>query len=142
MCIDLAKNKYDEIFVFSSDFHNISYADEIIEKISNKVKISQEIYGNILLSLSEAINNAIVHGNKFDNDKSVTVSCTATEHKIELSVKDEGEGFDYRKINDPTSAEFIEKLSGRGVFIIIKLADIVEFSYEDGQIVKIIFYLS
>ena len=63
MFTDLDKNNTFEKTVFSSEFKNISYADSIIEEISSMVNIKPNIYGNILLSLSEAINNAIVHGN-------------------------------------------------------------------------------
>ncbi len=139
MYTDLDKNKYDEIIKFTSEFHNISYSDEIIDKIFSKIKISPELFGNIMLSLSEAINNAIVHGNQFDPTKYIYVYYKILETKLEICVKDEGDGFDYQTIDDPTEEQNINKLSGRGVFIILNLADTVEFSYDNGQIVKMIF---
>ncbi len=140
-CTDLEKNNYDEIIVFQSDFKNITYAEQVIQKMSSKIVISDEIYGNVLLSLSEAINNAIVHGNKFNPNKNVTVYYKISSKKLEIAVKDEGAGFDYKLIDDPTETINREKLTGRGVFIILNLADIVEFSYNNGQIVKMIFNL-
>ncbi|MBN2892800.1 MAG: ATP-binding protein [Bacteroidales bacterium] len=141
MYTDLDKNKYDDVIVFTSEFHNISYADEVIEKITQSVTIKPDIFGNILLSLSEAINNAIVHGNQFDSTKSVSVYYKLSNNCLEIAVKDEGEGFDYKLVEDPTELSNVEKLSGRGVFIILNLADIVEFSYDNGQVVKMVFNL-
>lgn len=138
---DLDKNKSFNQVVFSSDFKNITYADEIITKISENIHINHDIFGKILLSLSEAINNAIVHGNKFDIVKSVIVTYGLQNSKLVIFVKDEGDGFDYNLVDDPTDIENIEKLSGRGVFIILNLADEVKFFYSGGQIVKMIFDL-
>jgi len=67
MFTDLQTDSFNDSLSFPSIFQNISYAEKIIDILSAKVNISEEIYGNILLSLSETINNAIVHGNKFDN---------------------------------------------------------------------------
>jgi anti-sigma regulatory factor (Ser/Thr protein kinase) len=139
MFTDLDKDSFKGEAKFSSDFKNISYADDIIGEISSKTEIQPDLYGKILLSLSEAINNAIVHGNQFDPEKSVYINYVCTNKQIEFSIKDEGEGFDYQLVGDPTEAQNIEKLSGRGVFIIINLADTVEFSFENGQIVKMTF---
>ncbi len=140
---DLLTEDFNETISFPSIFQNISYSDKVIESLSSKIKISDEIYGNILLSLSEAINNAIVHGNKFNKDKQVTINFNykAKTSVLQISIKDEGDGFDPNEIADPTNDENIEKLYGRGVFIIISLCDKVEFKYDNGQIVKLYFNL-
>ncbi len=141
MYIDLQTDSFDEEIVFSSVFGNISYAEKIINILSKKIKISDEIFGNILLSLSEAINNAIVHGNKFSKEKNVYVRYAYKNHRLIIEVKDEGEGFNPNEISDPTDYENIEKLYGRGVYIIISLSDKAEFKYDNGQIVKMYFNL-
>lgn len=133
---DLKNNPIKGDLSFSSIFQNISYAEKIINLLTSKVNISEEIYGNILLSLSEAINNAIVHGNKFNKDKNVTVNYSISSSELIIEIKDEGEGFDPDEISDPTSDDNIEKLYGRGVFIIISLSDKVEFEYDNGQILR------
>jgi len=136
-----SQNDFNEKIIFPSVFANISYSEKIINILGQKLKISDEIFGNILLSLSEAINNAIVHGNKFTKDKNVTVtySYKSSNKTLVVEVIDEGDGFDPNEINDPTDAENIEKLYGRGVFIIISLTDKVEFEYNNGQIVRMYF---
>jgi len=124
---------------FSSDLKNLNIAESILDSISVKNNLNELVYGNILIALNEAISNAIVHGNKFSQDKEVTVVYNITENKkLTVSVQDEGPGFDYTLVPDPTDPENIEKLNGRGVFLIQHLAD--EVSYlSDGKIVKMTF---
>ena len=122
-------------FKFTSEFQNLTKAEEILEEITKRVNLNEEIYGNILLSLSEAINNAIIHGNKLDRDKKVTVSYRISGEAIELKVCDEGKGFDPEKIPDPTLPENLEKETGRGIFIIKNLSDKVEFKNNGSTIV-------
>ncbi len=142
MSYDLDINNKTNEITFSSVFSNISYAEKIIKKISEQTDITEFLYGNILLSLSEAINNAIVHGNKFDPDKVVSVSYAFNEKALMIEVRDQGEGFDPNQVSDPTLPENIENLYGRGVYIIISLSDKVEFEYKDGQIVRMFFNLN
>ena len=126
---------------FKSIFSNIQYSEKIINEIQSHHPLPDQLYGNVLLTLSEAINNAIVHGNKFDSEKLVTVRYFITDKNLILEVVDEGEGFDHTKIPDPTQPENIENLYGRGVFIIISLTDKTEFEYNHGQIVRMYYNL-
>jgi serine/threonine-protein kinase RsbW len=119
---------------FTSDFQNLAKAEEILEAINNNLTLSEENYGNILLSLSEAINNAIVHGNKMDKNKFVTVSYRILPDTIEISVEDQGQGFDPNSIPDPTAPENIERETGRGIFIIKNLSDEVIFEKNGRKI--------
>lgn len=128
-------------FKFQSVFSNITNAEKIANEIITKIQLNEEIYGNILLTLSEAINNAIVHGNKFNPEKIVTVRYYLNNKELNIEVIDQGEGFDVSKVPDPTKPENIENLYGRGVFIIISLSDKVEFEYNKGQIVRIKFII-
>lgn len=141
MFTDLKTENFEGNISFSSIFQNISYSEKIINILTEKINISDEIYGNILLPLSEAINNAIVHGNKFNKDKKVFVNYKYSNHILIVEIKDEGEGFDPNEIVDPTNDANIEKLYGRGVFIIISLTDKVEFEYSNGQVLRMFFNL-
>ena len=127
---------------FSSDLNNLNIAEAIVDTISRVSKLNELIYGNILLSLSEAINNAIVHGNKFNKNKKVSVCYKFIEKKnLLITVEDEGNGFDPSKISDPTDPDNLENLHGRGVFLIHNLAD--EVTYElDGKKVQMKFQLN
>lgn len=138
---DSHTNFFEEKLQFSSELDNIRYSEKIMDILLSKLTISEEIYGNILLSLSEAINNAIVHGNKFDTEKSVVVTYKYDGTYLIFEIIDEGEGFDPNTIKDPTDVKNLENLYGRGVFIIISLSDKVEFEYKKGQVVRMFFLI-
>lgn len=115
---------------FASEIHNIALVENFVEELRTEHNFGDDAYGNILVCLTEAANNAILHGNKSDRTKKVVITADYDEkHKvISFTVKDEGPGFDYNNLPDPTSPENLEKTSGRGVFLIMQLADLVIFS--------------
>jgi serine/threonine-protein kinase RsbW len=115
---------------FASEIHNIALVENFVEELRAAHNFGDDAYGNILVCLTEAANNAILHGNKSDASKKVVITAEHDEkHKvISFTIKDEGSGFDYNNLPDPTSPENLEKTSGRGVFLIMQLADMVIFS--------------
>ena len=123
---------------FDSKPENIAVVEKLIDKISADHGIVAENYGNVLIAMTEGVNNAIVHGNKLDETKSVSVSCAIDEKTLVFRITDEGPGFDYDNLPDPTAPENIEKPHGRGVFLMRHLAD--ECAFEDeGRIVELTF---
>ena len=123
---------------FDSKPENIAVVEKLIDKISADHGIVAEHYGNVLIAMTEGVNNAIVHGNKLDETKAVSVSCAIDEKTLVFRITDEGPGFDYDNLPDPTAPENIEKPHGRGVFLMRHLAD--ECAFEDeGRIVELTF---
>ncbi|MGB1056472.1 MAG: ATP-binding protein [Flavobacteriales bacterium] len=123
---------------FDSKPENIAVVEKLIDQISADHGIVAEHYGNVLIAMTEGVNNAIVHGNKLDETKSVSVSCAIDENTLVFRITDEGPGFDYDNLPDPTAPENIEKPHGRGVFLMRHLAD--ECAFEDeGRIVELTF---
>ena len=123
---------------FDSKPENIAVVEKLIDKISADHGIVAEHYGNVLIAMTEGVNNAIVHGNKLDEAKSVIVSCAINDKTLVFRITDEGPGFDYDNLPDPTAPENIEKPHGRGVFLMRHLAD--ECAFEDeGRIVELTF---
>jgi len=120
---------------FSTDLKNLSLAENFVELVSEKYEISADVYGNIVLSVLEAVNNAIVHGNKMDFNKLIHLEADYENSTLTFVVTDEGEGFDYNNIPDPTSPENIEKINGRGIFLIRQLADTVQFEKGGTQLI-------
>ena len=112
--------------------------EKLIEEIKEKGVISDDSYGNVMVCVTEAVNNSIFHGNKEDANKSIDLSVEYNENELVFDIRDEGEGFDFEHIPDPTLPENIEKLSGRGVFLIKSLADEVEF-FNNGTEIKFSF---
>jgi Anti-sigma regulatory factor (Ser/Thr protein kinase) len=86
------------------------------------------------------VNNAIVHGNKQNEEKDVIVNITIEKGELHIVVKDQGKGFDYENVPDPTAPENIENISGRGIFLMRKLSDKLIFD-ENGTKAELIFTL-
>jgi len=120
-----------------STFDYIPKVESLIEFICSKLKIEDE-FGNVLISVTEAINNAIVHGNKNNSEALVLLQIGESEKRFYFSIEDEGNGFDYEKIRDTTLINDIEQEYGRGIFLIKNLADLVEFQ-KNGRKITIYF---
>ena len=123
---------------FDSKPENIAVVERLIDQLSEQHSIIPEHYGNVLIAMTEGVNNAIVHGNKLDPDKSVTVVCAVDYKNLVFRISDEGPGFDFDNLPDPTAPENIEKPHGRGVFLMRHLADECAFE-DDGRIVELTF---
>jgi len=119
---------------------SLHLVEKFVDDFSTSNNIAQDVYGNLLIAALEAANNAITHGNKLIESKKVTLDFNIDGKKIVLTVKDEGQGFDYQNIPDPTSPENLENMSGRGVFLMSKLSDKIEFE-QNGSLVKMTFFL-
>ncbi len=127
---------------FSSSLENIPLVEKYVDSLYEEFKFSQEIYGNILISILEAVNNAIIHGNKKDSNKEVTLTVKLKDSNcLVVEVSDEGNGFDFNNLPDPVAPENIEKPYGRGIFLIRHLADKCIF-HDEGRTVEMNFNLS
>jgi serine/threonine-protein kinase RsbW len=113
---------------------SITLLENLIEEIADKHKISEDTFANMMTCLNEAAINAIVHGNKLDPEKKVIVNAEIESRRIIWTVTDEGEGFDYNNLADPTAPENLENLTGRGVFIIKHLADQCIFNTKGNEV--------
>ena len=128
----LAENQKIRI---SSKAENIILVERMIEDVCDLFNISEDYYGNILVSLTEAVNNAIYHGNKVNPNKSIDIAFKSHPDRVSFSVKDEGPGFNYENLPDPTNPENIEKPNGRGVFLMRNLADNVYFEDNGSKVI-------
>jgi len=128
----LAENQKIRI---SSKAENIILVERMIEDVCDLFNISEDYYGNILVSLTEAVNNAIYHGNKANPNKSIDISFKSHPDRVSFSVKDEGPGFNFNNLPDPTNPENIEKPNGRGVFLMRNLADNVTFEENGSKVI-------
>lgn len=121
-----------------STFSELVRVEKFIEEIIADFQISDQLYGNMVICLTEAVNNAIIHGNKMDATKHISIVFQPEEDSWIITVKDEGSGFDYDSLPDPTLPENLTKPSGRGIFIIKNLCDKVEYE-QNGSLVKLYF---
>ncbi|MEM7106246.1 MAG: ATP-binding protein [Bacteroidota bacterium] len=124
----------------TSNPKNIARVESFLANVIKDYNISEEVYGNMLISLTEAVTNAMMHGNKADEKKIVRVTHQAREKQLVFKISDEGKGFNPNDVPDPTAPENLLKLGGRGVFLMRKLADRVNF-LNNGSTVEIQFRL-
>jgi len=123
-----------ESITINSDIEKLKVVETLVDKLSKKLGVSDEVYGKILISTVEAVNNAILHGNKGDLNKMVTVNISADGNVLDITVTDEGEGFEYSNLPDPTDPKNIENLHGRGVFLMRRLEDSIEYNTSGNEV--------
>ena len=108
--------------VIPSITENIRIIESFIDNAKERFNLDDDIYGNIMIAVTESVNNAIMHGNKNDKTKNVTLSLSLNNNIINFTIVDEGNGFDFQNLPDPTSPENIDKPSGRGIFLMKHLS--------------------
>lgn len=121
-----------------SDINNISMMEDLTQSIIDKYELNQEKFPDILIAMTEAVSNAILHGNKEVRNKPVEVYTRATENGLSIRIKDQGTGFNYKSLPDPTTPHTIEQEGGRGILLIRELCD--EFAFlDEGTIIEMFF---
>jgi serine/threonine-protein kinase RsbW len=121
-------------FKIESNINNLRIVENAIDEVMSEIGITQENYGKILVSTLEAVNNAIMHGNKYQKDKSVDVEISYRKEKLKIKITDEGMGFVPGKIADPTIQPNLEAINGRGIFLMSKLADKIRYSKRGNSV--------
>lgn len=133
-----ALNPVENKLCLRSDPKSLLSLESWINSLCETYSISVELYGNILIALSEAVNNAIIHGNKNVVEKEALVEAFFDNNLLVFTVTDQGEGFNFLNLPDPTLPENLEKPQGRGVFLMNHLSDSVVYQ-EPGNSVEISF---
>ena len=98
-----------------------------MEEIFVKSSLNRSCFNRVFLSLSEAVNNSIVHGNSLNTCKKVFIRVNYSDNTLLIEVKDEGRGFFPDQVVDPTFLENLKKENGRGIFLMRNMADEIEF---------------
>jgi serine/threonine-protein kinase RsbW len=123
-----------------SDIGNLRLVEKAIDELSMELNLSDEVYGNVMVATMEDTNNAIIHGNNSDPKKNVKIEIELEEKQLKVHVEDQGRGFDFKNVPDPTAPENLEKINGRGIFLMEHLSD--EIAYlDEGRIVVLKFRL-
>lgn len=120
----------------SSELINIKKVRSFLEDVFVKLNLERTHFNRIFLCLSEAVSNAIVHGNQCVSCRKVSVSVSHTNNFLTIEVIDEGVGFNVELVKDPTLSENLKKESGRGIFLMKNICDDVLF-LDDGRRVQI-----
>ncbi len=124
---------FNSVNKLKSDKSSLVLLEPVLENLRQILGIKDENFYNVMIAVTEAVNNAINHGNKQNPNKKVDFVVQADSHNIYIKVKDEGNGFNPEQIADCLVPENLLKSSGRGIFIIRELMDNVEIhSNESG----------
>jgi serine/threonine-protein kinase RsbW len=115
------KKKYKLEIPSSQDY--LARADDFLEDALSNHGLDRSAITDLAISTTELINNAIVHGNKLDPDKLVTVILEFFDDRLTISIIDQGDGFSPDNIPSPIADENLMKEAGRGIFIVRSLVD-------------------
>ena len=129
---------YASDLVLESHPKNIAEVEPFVTSVVQTFDIREELFGNMLITLTEAVSNAILHGNHAMPSKKVHISTKCSGGCICFVVKDEGQGFNPDHLPDPTAPENLMNIGGRGVFLMRQLSDAVRF-LDNGKIVELEF---
>lgn len=121
----------------SSKIKNIAKVENFIEYITEFFDLKPKLIGEITLPIIEAVNNAILFGNKLSPRKKVNLDAWKNDGKFFISVQDEGNGFDYAEIPNPTLPCNIEKVAGRGLYVMKALSDELFFENKGAKVTMV-----
>ena len=118
-----------------SDLSNLSIIESLIDKLCVSIHMNEDLYGNVLISVTEAFNNAVIHGNLLVHTQKVLLEVFEDDFSFSFKISDSGVGFNFLDIPDPTSPVNLEKENGRGIFLIKNLSDDVSFTNNGATII-------
>jgi serine/threonine-protein kinase RsbW len=116
-----------EILVINSERGELKKAEQFLRTffVNNDLPLAH--FNKVFLCLSEAVLNAILHGNQRIFDKRVYIKADCYMGLITIEITDEGDGFDFHKLENPTKKKNIKRESGRGIHIIKSLSQEIKF---------------
>ena len=117
----------------SSDKKNIKLVEDLMLRVNNTFGLSYDDYCKMMIAVTEVVMNAIVHGNKENANKKVKIYIDHDDKSLKIIVIDEGDGFDIKRLPNPTDVDNILDLHGRGVFIARQLVDEFFYQHHEGS---------
>lgn len=126
---------YKKNLVLNSSYEELDKLEGFLNDLQSDLKFDDEFYARLMLTVSEAATNGVVHGNELDASKKVTLNADYTGDTLKITIQDEGEGFEPEEVANPLAEENLLKTSGRGVFLMGEYADKVEYQDEGRKLV-------
>jgi len=126
--------------IIASELKELNNLRLFLNQIFTETNLDRSYFNRVLLGLSEVVSNSIIHGNKNDSSKKVFISFLYQEKKIVITISDEGSGFSFENVKDPSLTENRKLENGRGLFLIQQIADEVYF-FDGGKRIQILYSL-
>jgi len=131
--------KLTETLVIKSNVNELARVATITEEICERCGLIEDEIDDISIAVTEAVNNAIKHGNKGDSTKSIEIVFQIETEKIKIRIKDEGKGFQLEEVRDPRKNENLLKDNGRGILIMKTLMDEVKLlAGTEGNVLQLV----
>lgn len=125
-----------KIIVIKSEVSELKLIETFLSELFNEYGLRRENFNRVFLCVSEAVINAIEHGNNNEKNKTVSIGIDYKEGVMDVYIKDQGEGFNLENVQNPTLKENIQKESGRGIHIIKSLSNGISFNNK-GNFIQI-----
>ncbi len=122
------------ILIIDSKKSELKKVETFLKSIFTTHGLSEKHFNKVLLCVSEAIVNSIVHGHKHDDNKKIRLNVRLEKEGVSIIITDEGEGFDLNEVPDPTSLQNIKKESGRGIHIMKSICDVLNYNEKGNSI--------
>lgn len=127
-------------YELSSTYEELERVEHLLNELQEKLGFDDDFYARLMLTVSEAATNAVVHGNELDASKKATIVAEADNEVLTITTTDEGSGFVPEEVPNPLDEENLLKASGRGVFLMQEYADETEYQ-NDGRTLVLKFKL-
>jgi serine/threonine-protein kinase RsbW len=125
----MTKTPKETCCIIPSSLKELRYIERMTQRIARGLCFSEDQRSNLAIAVTEAVGNAIVHGNKLDPTKKVTVAFRLENDRIRVSIQDEGKGFNPNQLANPLDPQNLMKEHGRGIFILKNIMDEVHYSF-------------
>ena len=126
---------YKKELVLKSTYEELDKLEGFLNELQTELEFDDEFYARLMLTVSEAATNGVVHGNELDESKKVTLLAKYDGATLQITTQDEGSGFDPDEVDDPLAQKNILKTSGRGVFLMGEYADGIEYQDEGRRLI-------
>jgi serine/threonine-protein kinase RsbW len=132
--------KRKEISINSTE-EEMYLVEQFVEQISDEYLLGDDYFGNLMVAVTEAVRNAVIHGNGGDPKKKVHIQLESGKNGLWITVMDEGAGFDFEHYLAMDYISSPDMAARRGLFLIRSLADDVRFQ-EKGRIIRLLFRIN
>lgn len=120
--------------VLDSDTRNIHQVEDFFIRLNEEFTIGEEKFHALLVAVTEAVNNGMIHGNKNDQSKHVTITCSLYRKMLTVTITDEGGGFSPESLPNPLHDDNLLRAGGRGVFLMRTLMESVSFNKAGNEV--------